>query len=219
MNERREQPHAPTLSPTANGTSFGIILLTLLLVSVAITLLTFRATRAFAVELSTAIFRLNEFTTEGVLLTPTGWKPGKLAPDIPLTTLSGYHTSFREAAATLDVVYVAWDRCPICLEHFPSLQNAEATLASAGLKFALVVLLSTPGEIQDNPSAEIADMAVLQREYNWSFPVYTIDRQALLELNIQGTPTLLILRNGVFGDAFPVGSLDTMLDTAIALTR
>jgi hypothetical protein len=40
-----------------------------------------------------------------------------------------------------------------------------------------------------------------QTTYQWDFPLYAIDQRSLLELNLAGTPDVLIFRNGVLGEA------------------
>jgi hypothetical protein len=153
-----------------------------------------------------------------VLITSDGWSPGKLAPAIEVQTVDGGSRSFTEVAAESDFVYVAWDRCPICVEHFPHLNGAAAEIESAPASFAMVVLISEPSD--EVPDAEVPlNVGELRDVYGWTFPVYGIDRPAMLELNVQGTPTALILRRGVLGTAFAAGSLDRMTERGLRELR
>ncbi len=153
----------------------------------------------------------------GVFLTADGWQPGQVAPAVAVQTTDDEELSFAEVAAEHPVIYVAWDRCPICLEHFPELYRAAADVEAAGASFAMVVLLSEADEESAaSDSTAGAKLKKLEETYGWNFPVFGIDQAGMLELNLQGTPTTLILRRGILGEAFASSSFERMTERMVA---
>lgn len=152
----------------------------------------------------------------GVFLTVDGWQLGQLAPAIDVYTADAERHSFADVAAEHEVIYVAWDRCPICLEHFPELHRAASEVRAAGASFAMVILLSEADETPAADQTPTPELRELQETYGWSFPVFSTDQAGMLELNLQGTPTTLILRRGVLGEAFASSSFQGMTERMVA---
>jgi|FLYL01.1.fsa_nt_gi hypothetical protein len=211
MSIRQEQKEKTSQEHT--GAFFIYALLGLLAVALLVSIWNMRLIQGLQTQFAMLPQQLN--TSSEVFLSTEGWRPGRLAPDLLLGTVDARSQSFRVVAENFDVFYVAWDRCPVCLEHFPNLGRVADEVRAADKTFAVLMLLdihehdanSTLGSHQ-TASSNVAEMI---DEYGWNFPVFVLDRRALLELNLQATPTVLIMRRGVLGEAFVSSSLETMI--------
>lgn len=138
-------------------------------------------------------------TTEDVFVDSDAWGMGDAPPNIPLLTLSGSRQDFPNVVNEYNVIYVAWDECSVCNRHFDSLETLNSAAAEAGGSFAVVIYLT--GETLDEFASR----------FQWSFPLFEVPADRLADLNIHGTPTLLIFRNGALVHALAGSGLSEMV--------
>jgi hypothetical protein len=180
-------------------------------------------TRNLQIQILGAISAQQTRSTSGVFLSANGWKLGQLAPDIEVRAVDGQSYSFAEIAVEHEVIYVGWNNCPVCLEHFPELNRIATEVESAGGSFTMVILLSeaSTDALSEAHTGDVGpiSLANMQSEYRWNFPVFEFDRSSLIELNLQATPTVLILRRGVLGEAFISSSFERMIERTVSELR
>lgn len=143
----------------------------------------------------------------GLFLSPAGWGIGRLAPDVPLRAADGSITSLRSVAERYGVVYVGADTCPLCAYQYPDLNHVSDALKQAGSSFAMVVTVRNTG------------LAEFVQANAFHFPVFEVDQAGLDRMNLANSPTVLILRNGILGDAFQAATVDRLADRATVAVK
>lgn len=191
-----DQPDAKQLNEPS---WFAYVMVSLLLAGVLVSVWNIRTTRSVQgslpgmVRKELASVRYSEaFTSEGT------WGLGQYAPDVPVVSVSGEAVSLREVALRHNVVYLAMDVSPICIQHFPELDRVAAEIKTVGGSMAMIVYFRE-GDLKD-----------LYSKYQWQFPVYAIEGDSVDRLNARGVPMAMLFRNGVLGDAFFSSSLDRL---------
>lgn len=136
-----------------------------------------------------------------VFLTEAGWGIGQFPPNLPVLDVHGAQHLLPELADDHPVIYIAWDECPVCREHFSNLNETSAELRASGIDFAMLIHVTGSG------------LRELIETHQWEFPVFAMRSLDILDLNVSVTPAIMVFRNGVLGRAFSTSGLRHLVET------